>query len=49
MTTNYEEQLAALEEEKDSALDKVDKAYSDKIAQTDEFYNAQIDAVRDYM
>ena len=48
MTTNYEEQLAALEEEKDSALDKVDKAYSDKIAQTDEFYNAQIGAVRDY-
>lgn len=48
MTTNYEEQLAALEEEKDSALDKVDKAYSDKIAQTDEFYDAQIGAVRDY-
>ena len=48
MTTNYEEQLAALEEEKNSALDKVDKAYSDKIAQTDAFYNSQIDAVRDY-
>ena len=48
MTTNYAEQLAALEEEKNSALDKVDEAYSDKIAQTDEFYNAQIGAVRDY-
>lgn len=48
MTTNYEEQLAALEEEKDAALGEVDKSYSDKITQTDSFYNSQIDAVQDY-
>lgn len=48
MTTNYEKQLAALEEEKDTALDNVDKTYSDQITQSDSFYNSQIDAVRDY-
>lgn len=48
MTTNYEEQLAALEEEKDAALGDVDKSYSDQIAQNDAFYDSQIDAVRDY-
>lgn len=48
MTTNYEEQLAALEEEKDAALGDVDESYSDQIAQNDAFYDSQIDAVRDY-
>lgn len=46
--SDYEVQLEELEKEKDAALDNVDKTYSDQIAQTDAFYNSQIDAVRDY-
>lgn len=46
--SDYEVQMDELEKEKDAALESVDKNYSDQIAQSDSFYNSQIDAVRDY-
>ena len=48
MATNFEEQVAALEEEKDAALDKVDEKYGALISQSDKFYNDQIDAAQKY-
>ena len=48
MTTDFENQVAALEEEKDAALDKVDEKYGALISQSDKFYNDQIDAAQKY-
>ena len=48
MTTNYEDQVAALEEEKESALSEVDEKYGGRIEQTDAMFQKQIDAVQDY-
>lgn len=48
MTTDFENQVAALEEEKNAALDKVDEKYGALISQSDKFYNDQIDAAQRY-
>ena len=48
MTTDFENQVAALEEEKNAALDKVDEKYGALISQSDKFYNDQIDAAQKY-
>lgn len=48
MITDIENQVAAMEEEKDAALDKVDEKYGTLISQSDKFYNDQIDAAQKY-
>ena len=47
-TSDFENQLAALEEEKDAALGKVDEKYDGLISQSDKFYQDRIDATRNY-
>ena len=48
MITDFENEVAAMEEEKDAALDKVDEKYGTLISQSDKFYNDQIDAAQKY-
>lgn len=47
-TNNLENQVAALEEEKDAALGEVDKKYSGLIEQSDSMFQKQINAVQNY-
>lgn len=53
MATNYainyeDERFKNVEAERDSRLDELNQTYNNMINQSDEFYNRQIDAARDY-
>lgn len=48
MTTNFEEQVAALDEEKKTSLNEVDKKYGGLIEESDSMFREQIDAVQSY-
>lgn len=48
MATNFEEQVAALDEEKETVLSEVDEKYGGLIEQSDSMFREQIDAVQSY-
>lgn len=48
MATNFEEQVAALDEEKETVLSEVDEKYGGLIEESDSMFREQIDAVQSY-
>ena len=48
MSVNYDEEIKAVETDKDAALTDVEKTYDGMINQSDSYFQSQIDAVKDY-